>query len=226
MKRLGRLWFPLGLLVTVLIMAGCASPRVHLSVTGYANPQYTSGPAGGSLFILKNENPENSLLDLEVARKLGTIMGNQGYRLANREEAGFFMTYSFGLERGPMVTKYSTYYEPGESYRRFLGYDDKGRPIYESFHRPGYTHYEPYQEQTHRRWLKLRVVDARRLREEGNKEVIWAGDAESFGSSRDLRSVLNFLISAAIKQLWVDTGRALEYHMPQDDPGVAEISRY
>jgi hypothetical protein len=214
------------LMAAALLLSGCAAPRVHLGITGYANPKYTSGPAGGSLFILKNKNPANVLLDQEVARKLEKIMAKQGYEIVGRETAGFIMTYSFGLESGPNVTRYTPYYEPGETYSRFRGYDKHGRPIYETYRLPGYTHYEPYQEQTHRRWLKVRVVDAKLMRQEDKKEVIWAGDAESFGSSRDLRSVLNYLIAGVMKQLWVDTGRALEFYLPQDDPGVAEIGRY
>ena len=215
-----------GLIILTLLLAGCAAPRVHLSVTGYANPGYSSGPAGGSFFVLLNENAANTLFDREAARKLERVMTDLGFVSAPREEAGFFLAYSFGLEQGPLVTRYQPYYEPGESYSHFKGYDEKGRPIYVVHHRPGFTYYQPYQEQTQRRWLEVRILDADTMRREGRKEVIWAGDAESLGSSRDLRSVLNFLILGVSKQLWVDTGRALEYHLPQDDPGAARIGGY
>ncbi len=221
-----RSWLILGLGLFALVFSGCAAPGVHLSVTGYANPHYTSGPAGGSLAVLRNKDTDNTLLDGEVARKLEKAMADAGYRIVDREKAEFFMTYSFGLELGPSVTRYTPYYEPGESYRRFRGYDKEGNPIYETFRRPGYTHYEPYQEQTHRRWLKVRAIDARIMRRDGTREVVWAGDAESYGSSRDLRSVLNYLISAVLRQLWTDTGKALEFLVPRDDPGVKKIREY
>ncbi len=226
MKNSKRFWLAAGLVFLLAALGGCAAPRVHLSVTGYANPSYTSGPAGGSFFIIKNENAANTLLDREVGRKLERVVSDLGFRAVAREEAGFFIAYSFGLEPGPQVTRYNTYYEPGESYRHFKGYDAKGRPVYITRHRPGFTYYQPYQEQTHRRWLEVRVIDAPKMRLDGTREVIWAGDAESFGSSRDLRSVMNFLIAGAVKQLWVDTGRALEYHVPRDDPGAAKIGKY
>ena len=55
-------------------------------------------------------------------------MTDLGFVSAPREEAGFFLAYSFGLEQGPLVTRYQPYYEPGESYSHFKGYDKKGRP--------------------------------------------------------------------------------------------------
>ena len=48
------------------LLEAAAVPRVHLSVTGYANPAYSSGPAGASFFVIRNKDADNSLMDQEV----------------------------------------------------------------------------------------------------------------------------------------------------------------
>ena len=64
------------------------------------------------------------------------------------------------------------------------------------------------------------------MRQEGRKEVIWAGGAESVGPSRDIRSVLDFLISAVINKIWMGAGRVLNFSIPRNDPKVTAIRNF
>lgn len=211
-------------LAGLLVLAGCVAGRVDMSVTGYLNPKAPPGPAGGKFYVSPNDEAPNQLLDAEVARKIEAVLRAKGGQIVSRAEATYVFSYDYGVGPGPTVTRSLPRYQPGEVATVPVR-DASGRTVWVTVTTPGRTTYETYSQVTHRRWLIIRVLDARKLDQSNRTEAIWVGDTVSIGASSDLRTTLNYLIAGTLDRLWTDTGEAVKVSLPLDDPAALQLKQ-
>jgi hypothetical protein len=163
--------------------------------------------------VEQHPNAGNPLLEKEVATKIGRLLEQQGYRSSSPEKADFRLTFSYGMDRGPVRI---------ESIRRpqtVRTYDpDKTTTSYSTV-----DTYQPVSIQYFVRSLAVRVFDARKLRESGDAEVVWAADTLSEGTSADLRETLNYLLVATFEHFGQDTGKAIRMELTPGDSRIIRI---
>jgi hypothetical protein len=186
--------------------------RVLLGVRTQPLPQ-----AGASFYVQPNQDPDNPLLDQEVAGKISAWLVGHGYRLATAQEADLILTYAYGLDYGE--SSVGAYTQPGVTTNMTIaagsGFRGGGMGFGFSFG-PGYPDY--YYQPLIRHWLEIRVLDGPASRSGSQVPILWVGDAETFGDERNLRGVLDYL-----GRLWQDTGQAIRVVVPRSDPALKEI---
>jgi len=74
---------------------------------------------------------------------------------------------------------------------------------------PGSTSYYPYAKMEYDRWLKIVISAAGSVGESKKEKTVWYGDVLSSGASRDLRTVLSYMLFAAFEELGRDTRKGI-----------------
>jgi hypothetical protein len=214
----------LRLFIFVALIAIFASCATLVDVTGYLDPAHrTFLVPGKSVSVVQNPNADNPLLEKEVASKIARLLEQQGYNLSTSEDADFRLTFNYGMGRGPLHTGTIRHHKPGRT-ETIRSYDPhSGTWSSQTVNIPGSTSYEPYSVQYHTRSLSIRVFDARKFRESGQKEVLWAADTMSEGESSDLRDVLNYLLVATFEHFGKDTGQAVRVKLTPADSRVRHL---
>ena len=170
---------------------------------------------GASLFVIADQKAQNPLLENESKSKIDNLLVKHGYLLAPYDKAYFYLFFTYGLETSGTVTVAGPI-GPGRGWSGF-GY---------SAYLP--AQYGPYAMDTltlYKRWLRLTVVEGKYYRETGKSRTIWMGEAQSTGTSSDLREVLSPLLIAAFDQFRKNTGKALPTSIKQDDPRIRELEK-
>lgn len=205
--------FFLLLVIIVIGTAGCA-PRYAVNVTGYLDQETSFSPTRDhSFFVVMNTNAENSLLEKEVASKIGTLLDEKGHPPGSAGEADFHIVYWYGIDRGPLHTETTPIHHTIPSYNPFVG----------TWFLNTVTTYQTHSMQYHTRSLSIRVIDARQSRDSNQAEVVWAADTVSEGGSSDLREVLNYLLVATFEHFGQDTGKAVRLKLTPKDPQIIQL---
>ena len=174
-------------LSSLIILTGCAF--YHIDVNGFLNPKYKLSFIPGSSFdVFVNEKAANPLLENEVASKISSALKKKGYRLASIKDAKYLLMFLYGMGRaGEAVVSSPDFVFGG---------------------------HEVYSISQHDRWLHVRVLDADYLRKTKKFSVVWQGSAISTGSSRDLRTVIGYLVDTLFKYFGQDTGKQVREIIP------------
>lgn len=197
-----------------LILGATSCATYRIDVTGYLDPaRPPSLVPGKTIFVVQSPEADNPLLEREVASKIAKLLKEKGYPLSPAEDADFHLVFRYGIGRGPLHTGFIP--RPQD----IRAYDPYSKTwYYETVYR-----YEPYSIQYLTRSLSIRVIDAHKLRESGQTEVVWAGDTVSEGESRDLRSVIDYLLVTTFDYFGKDTGRTVQTTLAPTDLRVIRL---
>ncbi|MFZ2087070.1 MAG: DUF4136 domain-containing protein [Desulfobaccales bacterium] len=201
---------------------GCASPRTYqVQVNGYTDSTAPLLVPGASIFVLEDPKAQNPLLEKEVKNKIDSLLVKHGYLLAPREQAKYFLQFSYGMGAPQTLAVTTPSWEIGVGF----GTGGWGPGVGWGTYWPGCGPYYTETQALYDRWLRLNVVEAKPYRESGQSRSVWVGEARSAGSSSDLREVLNSLLIAAFEQLGRNTGKALPVAIKGNDPRFTELER-
>ena len=78
---------------------------------------------------------------------------------------------------------------------------------------------------TYTRSLQLVAYDVAAYRHDKKQRQVWKTTAISTGSSKDLRRVLPYMITAAKPYLAGNTGQSIHVELKENDPAVAALRR-
>ena len=210
-------------------LTGCAAHHVRINAYrshDLAFPVSSSQPTP-SIAVVAGSEPREPLLEAEVARKVGWLVRNLGYRAGDEATADFVLTVWVSIDNGETETVLDTNYASphyGGSYvythgGRWTGLSSGGgrRTNQLSY---SYTYF------TRSCWLTL--YDRAMWQDASDQEVgeaaIWTCTSVSRGTSSDLRSMINFLLAGAFDHFGDDTGRELRIGFNRNDPHVAKIA--
>lgn len=207
------------LLCLIFGIAGCAA--YHVDVTGYLDPEHPpSLNPGKTVFVVQNEKADNPLLEKEVASKIARLLQQKEYRLSAPEDADFRLVFAYGMDIGPLRVKSFTRREPDRTDVVYRYDDETGKSSWQTVTIPGPISYQTYSVRNYTCFLSIRVIDARKFRQSGEVEVVWAADTVSEGGSSDVRDVLNYLLVATFEYFGQDTGKAVRVKLAPEHPRV------
>ena len=211
--------FLLGLLGAAVF--GCASAITYqVQMNGYTdNAALAPFVPGASFYVIENKEAQNPLLDQEVKAKIDKLLEQYGYPLVSRDEADYYLFFSYGLGAPQSVSVNVPSWGVGIGFG--TGYCGPGAAY--GFYWPGYCPYYTETQALYNRWLRLKVVEGKYYRETGKSHTVWVGEARSTGTSSDLREVLNPLLIAAFKQFGKNTSKAVSTNVNQKDPRFQEL---
>ncbi len=210
-------------------VAGCAAATYKMLVNGYTDPSVALISPGASFFVIENKEAPNPLLEKEIKAKIVKLLEGQGYQIMPYEKAEYYLLFAYGIGPGQNVTVVMPDYYPSEwIYPPGMGFGVGagfgggsyfiGGPFF-SFGGPSYalTQYD--------RWLRLSVVDGKYYRDhQGQFRTVWVGEARSTGTSPDLRTVVNYLLTGLFQQFGKNTGKALPVELEAQDVRVQALT--
>jgi hypothetical protein len=165
------------------------------------------------------------LLAREVARAISQELVRQGYVVVDDPAAAdYVFACSFGMDQGHTVVQ--TVPRTSRYHVTSYGYGMRGRvrSIHTHGTRTTYAE-ESYREYEHH--LLATFIDRRRFDEatEQNREqaVVWQASAVSSGTSRDLRSIVRYLLAAVFEHFGEDTGKQRRHTF---SPGSDRVERF
>lgn len=214
-----------------LSVAGCAavSPVYQSSVSSYVAPEYQPG---STYAIVPTAEQKDDLAFAEVQTLLAR--GLEGAGLASGKDwpstkVAIFVRYGIGEPK----TETNTYSSPiiGQNGTRTVGstttFDAMGNLHTENVTEPTYgvvgTRSNTVTTTSYDRYLTLTGYDAAAYRQTKQTHQLWMVQVRSTGSSDDLRSVIPYMINAAMPYVGKSSGRAVVVRTPQNDPAVAYI---
>jgi hypothetical protein len=196
-------------------------------INGYTDPSVEPIAPGASFFVIENKETPNPLLEKEIRGKIIKLLEQQGYQSVPFEKAEYYLLFSYGMGPGrDVVVVMPDYYPYGWEYPGGPGFGVGpgfgGRSFF--FAAPFFSFGPSYTTAQYDRWLRLNVVDGKYYREnEGQFRTVWVGEAGSTGSSADLRTVVNYLLTALFQQFGKNTGKALPVEMEEQDVRVKAL---
>ncbi len=225
MPRPSRRLLPVALVLLGLLLLTSCGRLVR------ANAYLDSARAGtlfpGASFHLLSENRlGNPLLDREVAAKVGLLLTNAGYRLADPQHAEYLMGYSFG-QSASSGTEYVARTEPGRRVQvTQTDRDGKTRTTYVD--EPDRTYYVPQMVTNTTSRLRLVAYVNQNKGQPERALAVWSVDVETSASAggmeRDnLRQALNYLIVGGFSVLGQNTPQPVSFLVKDDDPRLQLI---
>lgn len=211
------------LLVTLIIMlTGCA---VNIRTTGFLDRSagVSAPPKGAAFAVLENEQAVNPILDREIRFKIEKLLLRRGYRIAVEEQALYVLTFSYSLSPGLRLGTTTSYNRA--QIQMVPVPDGKGGTTYISAMTPGTTTAVPTVTEIFTKQLTLKVTESRSLRSGQKEKVIWIGDTFSVDASSDLRSDMDYLLTATFQHFGMDTGRQINVPVDKDNPDVGALRK-
>lgn len=212
--------FRLGVAFLLLMACGCATGTTYrVQVNGYTEaPQPAALAPGTSFFVITNPEAKNPLLEQEVKAKISKLLENQGYSLADKDKADYYVLFTYG-----MGAPQSVGVTPDVGWGVGVGWGYW--PVYGGVYWPNWG-YGPSQIVTlYDRWLQLNVVEGKQQRATGKSPPVWVGEARSTGESQDLREIMNSLLLAVFEQFGKNTGKAVKVQIDQQDLRFQELEK-
>ena len=197
--------FGIALISTIMIMNGCAalssikpeeSPKMYkISVDGYKKREGLNVTKDAKIYVYKNNQASNILLEKEVIAKEKAMFRIKGYALVDKpEDADYLLAAVYGIgSEIPVIYSSTTSTSGGGSKYElnvFTGQFEKVPDVNVS------TRTTTSTEMVYPRYLRLILYDAKSFIVSKAPEPVWIGDVRSTGSSSDLRKVIDYLIVA------------------------------
>ena len=204
------------IIVLVLLAFGC-TPVYRIQVNGYADPdQIGKITQKANIHVIENTKAENPLLDKEIRTKIEKILKNRGLILSNIETADLLCKFNYGMGMGLTRIGSIPVQSPPVTTSVIVS-NQSGAAQTTTLMTPGPTSYMPYARTEYDRWLNIVVLDARSFRESKTDEVIWYGEIISSGSSRDLRTVMNYMLIVVLEEFGKDTKKGIIIEIKEND---------
>jgi hypothetical protein len=207
------------LMIMILVAGGC-TPVYRVQVNGFADAD-----AAGRILpharisVVERPDAENPLFEKEVARKIGKILRGKGFSLSDLGGADFLCTFNYGVGVG--LTRVGSVPLPSPPVTSIVTIPDRdGVPQTTTVMTPGPMTYVPQVSTEYDRWLRIAISEAASYRTSKTARVVWYGDIVSSGTSRDLRTVMNYMLIAAFEEFGKDTGKGIIKEIKEDDPMV------
>ena len=205
--------------IVVLVFSGC-TPVYRVQVNGFADPDYAEHIVrNAKIYIVENTKAENPLLDKEIRTKIEKILKGKGFILSNIEAADLVCAFNYGVGIGRTQIGSVPIQSPPITSSVIVS-NQSGASQTTAIMTPGPTTYVPYARTDYDRWLTIVTSDARSFRESKKEKVIWYGDIISSGSSRDLRTVMNYMLVVAFKEFGKDTKKGITVDIKENDERV------
>ncbi len=216
-------------LVTILFavaVPGCVTHGVR--VTAYLSHDLPFPTTAGDIAVVVGSDPDEPLLEAEVARKVEHLVRKHGFTLAAEDSAAYVLTCWVSIDDGFAATE-SEYAFRGSRFATTYVYSGRGHWGGVALGVPAVAYEVPQTTIYYKRFLGLTLYDRPRwtaaTKENVGDAAIWTCTAESIGTSSDLRSLVNFLLAGAFEQFGVDTAQQLRIKYAVDDPDVLDIAR-
>lgn len=194
------------LVILVILVSGCVS-GVTVKTNGFLNHEYSQFPfeSKSRFFVVLNPSAENVLLDQEIREKIHRLLTDNGYVIADRSQSDFTIEYTYGLDKGKIITETRPEYRPGEVvYRSGIYKQGNQDGTYSGYETTGgYIAHVPVDRVIYTRHLILRVKDSRK----SESNPIWIGESYSSGVDDDLRASMDYLLVATFRSFGLDTKR-------------------
>jgi len=204
-------------IVTLLLLLFACTPVYRVQVNGYADPDSTGRirPAA-RICVLENEKAENPLLDKEIKAKIQAVLQHRGLVLSSRDAADLFCRFNYGLGTG--LTQIGSVPVQSPPVTTSVVVSNQGGAVQTTaILTPGPTSYIPYARTFYDRWLHIAILDGESLRKGKADKVLWYGDIVSSGESRDLRTVVNYMLVEAFEIFGRDTRKGILKEIREDD---------
>jgi len=206
-------------MIVVLVLGGC-TPVYRVQVNGFADPDYAgSFVSNAKIYVIENTKVENPLLEKEIRTKIGKILKSKGLILSTIEAADLLCTFNYGVGMGLTRIGSIPIQSPPVTSSVTVS-NQSGTAQTTTIMTPGPTSYVPYTRTDYDRWLNIIISDARSFRESEKDKVIWYGDVISSGSSRDLRTVMNYMLVVAFEEFGKDTKKGITIEIKENDERV------
>ena len=207
------------LVIVVLVFSGC-TPVYRVQVNGFADSDYAGRIVlNAKIYTVENTTAENPLFDKEIKAKIDKILKNKGFILSNKETADLLCAFNYGVGIGRTQVGSVPVQSPPITSSVVVS-NQGGASQTTAIMTPGPTSYVPYARTDYDRWLTIVISDARSYREAKKEKVIWYGDIISSGSSRDLRTVMNYMLIAAFEEFGKDTKKGITIEIKENDERV------
>ncbi len=203
-----------GMFIFALGVAGCARRVMTDTYLGTQNGQMLE--SGSSYAVLANENVENPIFDQTVKAKIETLLAAKDFRLVPVEQADYLIQYTYNIE--------------GHEETRWRGYPNTGFHFFGGHHHhPHFGTHLGYSTVIGETWpvyisrARLRVLEAAPFRDENRQSVVWVGEAWTESRTRDLREMIDYLLTANFVFFGQDTERSRNVGMDDDHPLIQRL---
>ncbi len=203
------------------LFSGCVSYPVRFN--GYVNPQtrQQAFAPGQSFFVLEEENAQNPLLSQEIGGKIIALLRERSYRVESRENADYFLSYSYTLTPGSVSGIRSEYHPPETGTINTFTQGGETRTSFVTF--PGYTSYFPYRYTVYTSSLRIEARDAKAMRERKQTEIVWIGESNTTSQNSDLREMVNYLLVDTFDHFGQNTRRSVTDTLSPRDPRIKSL---
>ena len=211
-------------MMMLLFLGGC-TPVYLVQVNGFADPDAAGRIVPNvKIHVAENARAENPLLDREIRVKIEKILKSRGFIITSRETADLFCTFNYGVGTGLTQIGSIPVTSPPVTSSVVVSQPD-GTAQVSAIMTPGTTTYIPYARTAYDRWLNIVVMEAESFRAGKKDKILWYGDLVSSGTSRDLRTVIDYLLVAACEEFGTDTKRGLVKEIKTDDERLKGFRR-
>ena len=205
--------------LVILVFSGC-TPVYRVQVNGFADHDYVGRIVpNAKICVTENTKAENPLLGKEIRTKIEKILKSKGFILSNTESADLLCAFNYGVGIGRTQIGSVPVQSPPITSSVIVS-NQGGASQTTAIMTPGPTTYVPYARTDYDRWLNIVILDAKSFREPKKEKVVWYGDIISSGSSRDLRTVMNYMLIAAFEEFGKDTKKGITIEIKENDERV------
>ncbi len=201
-------WYCLFLL---LLIPGCTK-KIQVYSNAFADKKKI--PMGFALnrsFYILTPDDKNVLFVNEVKDKLADLLLENGYSIADKEQADYYLFFNFGLDSSNKTVSVP-YYIPGET-KTTSGSVYSSDGINTSYQdqtiSSGTYVYAPVEVTVYNRHITMEVYDAFTYRNSKKPEQLWHIVATSSGDSSDLRLIMDYLLKTVAKNFGKDTKQTI-----------------
>jgi len=206
------------LIIFTLGLQGCAV-SYNVKVDGFSDPIKQSHMAPGStIYVIEDKNAKNPLLEKEVVTKLNIMLKLKGYNTEALADSKYYLLYGYGIGHERTITSTMPVYTPGKT--ATVTKTGPSGTSYSTIQIPSTTTYVPYSVTVTDKWLSIKIVDGDDYRASGKDNVIWIGEASVTGENRDIRYIINYLITAIYYYFGENTGKTITINIKENDPVI------
>lgn len=176
------------LFLSALLLTLCSCYRtIQVDVDTYINYKKAhKGFPDGSSFCLASKQ-DNNLLNNEIKLKLESALTSAGYQIKDRNVADYYLVFNYEVDRKTGIK--ANLYVQSQQVLNFMYYISN---------------------------LSLTVFDAKAYRADSTKEeMLWQGSAVHIGEINDLRSIVDYLITALMPNFGKVTNKVKNYNFTE-----------